>query len=392
MNRCVSHPFSQRLPPYTKTIALGMAIVLVMGSAGCGKKSPESNKAPTTPQPAPKIDTNLSLNDLTLEQVDEKGQLLWVVKGKQATYTGEQKQATLTDPQGELYQNGKLVFKIAAKQGEIQQNGEKILLKDKVVATDMRDGAVVRGDTLEWVPKKDTLTVRGNLQGTHEQADVTAQEARLFGQKQRMELVGNVVMRAKESSLLITSDSLVWEVEQKMAMSDKPVQIDRYEGEGDAETVTDRAVADLGQVNLDTQVATLKQNAQLTLVEPPVQIASNELIWDLPGKKATSNVPVRVVHERQKVTLSGNQGWIDLAGEVFQLNDGIEAISQTNEAQLIANQLTWNIPSQEFVAEGDVTYRQVNPPLSVTGPRAQGKLQEQTFAISGGRVRTEIVP
>lgn len=392
MNRGVGHLFRQPFPPYSKTIVLGIAIVLVAGSAGCGKKSPEPNKARTEPQPAPKIDTNLSLNDLTLEQVDEKGQLLWVVKGKQATYTGEQKQATLTNPQGELYQNGKLVFKIEAQQGEIQQNGEKILLRDRVVATDMRDGAVVRGDTLEWVPKQDTLTVRGNLQGTHEQADVTAQEARLFGQKQRMELSTNVVMRAKESSLKIASDSLVWEIEQKMAMSDKPVQIDRYEGEGDAETVTDRAVADLAEVNLDTQVATLKQNSQISLVEPPVQIASNELIWDLPGKKVTSNVPVRVVHDRQKVTLSGNQGWIDLAAEVFQLNDGIEAISETHKAQLIANQLTWNIPTQEFVAEGEVTYRQVNPPLSVTGPRAEGKLQEQTFAISGGRVTTEIVP
>ena len=50
------------------------------------------------------------------------------------------------------------------------------------------------------------------------------------------------------------------------------------------------------------------------------------------------------------------------------------------------------IRAQDFVAEGDVTYRQVDPPLSVNGPRAEGKLQEQTFSISGGRVKTEIVP
>jgi LPS export ABC transporter protein LptC len=392
MKRSVGIASPSKLSFNTRSIALAMGIALVLGSASCTKKPLESKKAATDPQTAPEVETNLTFNDITLEQVDEKGQLVWVVKGKQATYSGDRKLAAVKNPQGELYQNGKLVFKIEAQQGEIHQNGEKILLKNKVIATDMRDGAVVRGDTLEWLPKKDTLTVRGNLQGTHEKADVTAQEARLFGQKQRMELSGDVVMRAKESSLQIASDSLVWEMEQQMAIADKSVQIDRYEGEGDAEKVTDRAVADRAEVNLDTQVATLEQNSQLTLVDPPVQIASNELTWDLPAERVTSNVPVRVVHNEQKITLSGNRGWIDLAGEVFQLNEGIEAISQTNEAQLIANQLTWNIPTQEFVAEGDVTYRQVEPPLSVTGPRAEGKLQEQTFAISGGRVRTEIVP
>lgn len=392
MKQFVGIDSPSKLSLNTRSIALAMGIALVLGIASCTKKPLESKKAATDHPAAPKVDTNLSLNDLTLEQVDEKGQLLWVVKGKQATYSGDQKQATLKNPQGELYQNGKLVFKIEAQQGEIHQNGEKILLKDQVVATDMRDGAVVRGDTLEWLPKKDTLTVRGNLQGTHDEADVTAQEARLFGQKQRMELSGDVVMRGKKSSLQIASDSLVWEVEQKMARSDKPVQIDRYEGEGDAEKVTDRAVADRAEVNLDTQIATLEQNSQLTLVDPPVQIASNELTWDLPAEQVTSNVPVRVVHNEQKITLSGNRGWIDLATEVFQLNDGIEAISQTHQAQVIAKQLTWNIPTQEFVAEGEVTYRQVDPPLSVTGPRAEGKLQEQTFSISGGRVKTEIVP
>ncbi|HIK31885.1 MAG TPA: LPS export ABC transporter periplasmic protein LptC [Oscillatoriales cyanobacterium M59_W2019_021] len=372
--------------------AIVLGIALSVGIAACTKKPPESQKADGDRSAAPKVETNLTFNDITLEQVDEQGKLVWVVKGKQATYSSDRQLAALKKPQGELYQDGKLVFKIEAEQGEIHQNGEKILLKDKVVATDIQDNAVVRGDTLEWLPKKDTLTVRGNLQGTHEEADVTAQEARLFGKKRRMELLGEVIMRAKESSLQIASDSMIWEMEQKLAISDKPVQIDRYEGEGDAEKVTDRATADRAQVQLDTQVATLQQNAQLALVDPPVQVASNELIWDLPAERLTSNVPVRVVHNEQKVTLSGNNGWIDLAAEVFQLNDGIEAISQTNQAQLIANQLTWNIPTQEFVAEGDVTYRQVDPPLSVNGPRAEGQLQEQTFSISGGRVTTEIVP
>jgi len=48
-------------------------------------------------------------------------------------------------------------------------------------------------------------------------------------------------------------------------IGDRPVQIDRYKGK----TITDRATANSpGQ--LKTKVATLRQNAQLKLLEPPL--------------------------------------------------------------------------------------------------------------------------
>ena len=43
-------------------------------------------------------------------------------------------------------------------------------------------------------------------------------------------------------------------------------------------------------------------------------------------------------------------------------------------------------------ANGDVVYRQVDPPASFSGQKAVGKLQEQNIEVSGGNVVTEIVP
>ncbi|MBE9041351.1 LPS export ABC transporter periplasmic protein LptC [Oscillatoriales cyanobacterium LEGE 11467] len=375
-----------------RAIAIPIAAILLLGLGACGNRRSVPEKAVEDSKPDREVENRLTFNDITLEQVDGEGNLMWVVNGKQATYSGDRKLAAVESPKAELYQNGELVFQIEALEGEVHQNGEKIVLKEEVVAVDTQDGAVMTGDELEWLPQDDTLIVRGNLTGTHERADVTAEEVQLFSQQRRLEAFGEVVMRIKESSLQLSTERIVWEMEPEQVFIEQKVQVDRFEGEGEEEKITDRAVAQLAQIDLATQVSTLQDNAQLSLVEPPLQIASNELVWDLPSQVATSNLPVRVLHEQEQVTMTGNQGWIDLTEKMFYLTDGIEALGKDNLAQLIADRLTWNIPAQEFVADGNVTYRQVDPPFNLTGPRAEGKLESQTFVISGGRVVTEIIP
>lgn len=379
-----------------RAVAIPMTAILLLGSGACGNRSAQPEQTVEDSKPEPEVENRLTFNDITLEQVDGEGNLMWVVNGKQATYSGDRQLAAVETPKAELYQNGELVFQIEALQGEVHQNGEKIVLREEVVAVDTQDGAVMTGDELEWLPKDDTLIVRGNLTGTHERADVTAEEVQLFSQQRRLEAFGAVVMRVKESSLQVSTEQIVWEMEPEQVFIEQQVQVDRFEiegeGEEEEEKITDRAVADRGTLDLAAQVATLQDNAQLSLVEPPLQVASNELIWDLPGEVVTSNVPVKVVHEEEQVTMTGNQGWVTLAEKMFYLSNGIEALGKDNLAQLIAENLTWDISAQEFVAQGNVTYRQVDPPFNLTGPKAEGKLESQTFVISGGRVVTEIIP
>ncbi|MDY6939528.1 MAG: LPS export ABC transporter periplasmic protein LptC [Cyanobacteriota bacterium] len=379
-----------------RAVVLSMAAIVVLGLGGCGDRRVVPEETTEESDGDRDEENRLTFNDITLEQVDDEGNLKWVVNGKQATYSGDRKLAAVKNPKGELYQNGELVFQIEALHGEVHQNGEKILLKEEVVAIDTQDGAVMTGDELEWLPQDDTLIVRGNLTGTHERADVTAEEVQFFSQQRRLQAIGNVVMRVKESSLLVSTEQLTWEMEPEQVFIEQQVQVERFEVEGEGEEkeekITDRAIADRAEIDLATQVSTLQDNAQLSLVEPPLQVASNELVWDLPGEVLTSNVPVKVVHEEEEVTMTGNQGWITLAEEIFYLTNGIEALGKDNLAQLIAEKLTWDIPAQEFLAEGNVTYRQVDPPFNLTGPRAEGRLESQTFVISGGRVVTEIIP
>jgi LPS export ABC transporter protein LptC len=127
---------------------------------------------------ATEIEGSLIFNNVTLDQADEKGRPLWKVKAKQATYSKDKKTAQIEKPTGDLFQDGKVVLQVSANSGEVQirQTGNKIFLKGQIKATDIRNGAIFRGDELEWSPKEDLLVVRNNLKGEHPQLQATAKK------------------------------------------------------------------------------------------------------------------------------------------------------------------------------------------------------------------------
>jgi lipopolysaccharide assembly outer membrane protein LptD (OstA) len=153
--------------------------------------------------------------------------------------------------------------------------------------------------------------------------------------------------------------------------------------------------ADKSQVNLNTKIATLKQNVQLTSVDPPLLMSSNSAIWNYKDQTVVSDQPVRIVHLKENVILTANQGQVDLQQKVANLTGGVQGVGSRNQAKLYANQLRWDIPTQNIQASGNVMYQQINPPFNTTGPTAVGKLQDKSIIVTsapGKRVVTEIIP
>lgn len=341
------------------------------------------------------IEGTLVFNNVTLDQADEKGRPLWKVKAKQATYTKDKKTAQIEKPTGDLFQDGKIVLQVSADKGEVQirETGNKIFLKGQITATDIRNKAVFKGDELEWSPKEDLLVVRNNLKGNHPQLQATAKEARYFTRTQQVELLGQVAAIAKDPDFQMKTERLLWQIKEQQANSDKRIQIERYK----VKTVTDRVEADQSQINLKTKIATLKQNIQLTSIEPPVLMSTNSAIWNINARTVVSDQPVKIVQKVENVIITANQGQVDLERKVANLTGGVQGINNKNQANLYANQMTWDIPTQKIQASGNVIYKQVNPPFNVSGPTAVGKLQDQSIVVSGGgtsgtRVVTEIIP
>jgi LPS export ABC transporter protein LptC len=358
--------------------------------SACEGKSRTENKIKQDTA-ATQIEGSLVFKNVTLDQADEKGRPLWRVKAKQAIYTKDKKLGRIENPSGDLYQDGKVVLQVSANSGEIRENGQQIFLEGQITATDTRNGTVFKGDELEWRPKEDVLVVRNNLKGNHPQVQATAKQGQYFTRKQLVELQGTVEAISKDPDLQMKSEHLFWLIKEERLTGDKRTQFQRYKDK----TVTDRVEADKSEFNLKTKIATLKQNIQLTSIDPPLLMSSNSAVWNLKNETVVSDQPVRIVQQKENVVLTANQGQIDLERKVANLYGGVQGVGSLNQAKLYANQLRWDIPTQNVQASGNVMYQQINPPFNTTGSTAAGKLQDKSIVVSsgaGGRVVTEIIP
>ncbi|HEY9660714.1 MAG TPA: LPS export ABC transporter periplasmic protein LptC, partial [Allocoleopsis sp.] len=132
--------------------------------------------------------------------------------------------------------------------------------------------------------------------------------------------------------------------------------------------------------------------AVVNLLDPPLDITGNLLEWNVKQKKLVADQPVTVVHRTEQITLTADKGRMEFEPKIAYFDGNARAVGQKNQSQLTADHLNWDIKTQQVNAEGNVVYVQPDPPATLKGPRAVGKLQDQTVVVSGGRVETQIVP
>lgn len=367
---------------------VGLGLVLVWGGPPGGQPGagPDADTLPEEPA--------LTLRDVTLEQPDDAGNLLWRVRGEEVAYSPDQKVAFITAPNGDLYDAGDAVYFVEAEQGQIRDNGQSIVLTGNVVATGVQNGAVLRGDELEWQPDTGTLVMRGNLTGTHPQIRITAQEVRVFNRERYMLLDGEVEADTVvadptvEPWLNLQTDSLYWFWAIERLDTDTPLQIEQRQNEAILNVLN----GDSGQVDLAPQVATVEQNVVMNLVEFPLEVVGERAVWEVAAEQVTMDQPLQVTHPDQQVVVTAQTGQLNLATDAVLLEGQVDAQAQRNQGRLTTDQLTWTLPNDTMVAEGNVNYRQVDPAVVLTGPQAVVQLEAQTLVVSGGRVVTQIVP
>ncbi len=396
--------FLQASPIKLNWFCLPLTFFLIFGLVACGG-NPSKNQANNSGASKQNTDSNLTFFGVAFEQFDEVGRPIWKVNAKEAKYTKEKqigqaenpygelyqdgKQAE--NPYGELYQDGKIVYQIRAERADIEQDGKQLFLKGKIVATDPSNGIVLQGNELEWRPQEDLLIVRNQINGTHKQLKAVAQEARVKTREQRMEFSGGVVANSADPQLQMRTEHLIWQIKEEKLIGDRPLQIDRYKNN----KITDRGKGNAAVINLKTKIATVTKNAQLELLDPPMQITSNSMTWNMNTENVTTNSPLKVFHSAEKVTVTANQGEMKIPQKVVYLTGNVNAIGQRRQS-LKSRKLTWYLDNKLVEAQGNVVYRQVDPPLNFTGETAVGNLQTENIVVKGGsssgRVVTEIIP
>ncbi|MBO3458074.1 LPS export ABC transporter periplasmic protein LptC [Aetokthonos hydrillicola Thurmond2011] len=372
-------------------IILPVTFCTLIALSACGNQSHKVTTSPTQSPARRETDSNLNFFDVIFEQADEVGRPIWKVKAKRAKYIKEKQIGQAENPYGELYQDGKVAYQVQGQQADIKQDGKQLFLQGKIVATNPHNGVVLRGNELEWRPKEDLLIVRNQLNVTHKQLKAVAQEARVKTREEHMEFLGGVVATSTEPALKMQTDHLFWQIKEEKLIGDRPVKIDHYQNN----QITDRGRGDTAEVNLKTKIATVTKNAQVELLDPPMQIASNSMTWDLNAQNVSTNQPVRVFHRAENIRITANQGQMNIPQRIVYLTGNVNSIGKRGQV-LKSKTLTWYLNNHLVNAAGDVFYRQIDPPLSFTGQTASGNLEAESITVhggdSGGRVLTEIIP
>lgn len=373
-------------------LRLSLSCLLLVGLVACsGQKKSENQIELTESSPPGEEESKLTFFDVTLEQADDTGKPIWKVEAKQAKYTQEQQIAEVENPYGELYQDGKVVYQVKAQKANIKQDGKQLFLKGKIVATDPKSGAVLKGNELEWRPQEDLLIVRNQLNGTHKQLQVVAGEARVKTREQRMELFGGVVANSIEPKLQLRTEQLTWKINEEKLLGKRPIQIDRYKNN----RITDRGRGNAAEVNLKTKLVSVTKNGQLELLEPPIQIASDYMNWNLNSEVIDTKTPVTVVHRKESMTITADRGKFELPKNTVYFTGNVNGVGQRRQS-IKSQSMTWYLDKELVEAQGNVFYRQADPPLTFSGDKAKGNLNQESIVVSGGaqrsRVITEVIP
>lgn len=376
-----------------KTFSLSIlpCAFLLLTLVSCGSENVADIDEPVEDESVQEDESNFTFQGVALEQFDEKGQPIWKVNAKQAKYTKEKQIGNAENPYGELYQDGKIVYKITADKADIRQDGKQLFLKGKIVATDPENGVVLRGNELEWRPTEDLMIVRNQLNGTHKQLQAVAQEAKVKTREQRIDFSGGVVAKSVEPELQMKTERLTWMIEQEKLIGDRTMQIARFENN----KVTDRGRGDAAEIFLKTKIVNITKNAFIELLDPLVQIASNSITWNLNTENVKTNAPVKVVHRAENITVSGNRGELKIPQNTVYVQGDVKGIGQKGQS-IQSNNLTWYLDKQSLEASGNVIYGQTDPQLTFKGDSATGNFKTENVVVKGGnsgnRVITEIIP
>lgn len=364
-------------------------LCLCLWLIGCSSQN--STVQPTPTPTRTNTETSLTLFDGVLEGVDEVGRRIWTVSAKRGRYNQEREIGILDNPFGELYQDGKVVYQVTAEKADIEQKGKQLFLRGKIVATDPRNGTVLRGNELEWRPQEDLLLMRNQLNGTHRQMRATAQEARVRTRKEEVDFFGGVVATSVDPSLQIRTEQLKWLIKQEKLIGDRPMQFDRYENN----RITDRGRGDRADVNLNTKIVNISKNAQIELANPAMQIVSDSMSWNLQTETVNTNAPVNVWYRTENVRAKADRGLFRIPQRTVVMTGNASAVGAKGQT-LRSQEFTWFLDTQIVQARGNVDYRQLEPPMTFKGDTAKGNLQTQNIVVQGGgsngRVVTDIIP
>ena len=358
---------------------------MILGITSCQTSNPDVDPA----SEISRVDTQLVLNNVVLEQSNKQSDTVWKIKADKIVYSEDKKVATLDKVVGNLLQNDTIILKISAKTGKVKDNGNIILLNGSVIASDPRNSSTITSEAIEWRPQEDLLLIKEQLTGIRPNFKVVAQSGKYLTSLEKLEIQDNVIATSKQPALQLTSDRLEWHIPQEKITSPSAVKLVHYD---ETKTITDKLVSDRAELNLAEHQAILNKNIELIATEPQLQIATDFLNWNYQERIGKTDRPIQILDRGRQISLTGNKGEINLLQQQAKLQDGVRGINQAKASELYARQMIWQMDTEKVEAQGNVIYEQAKPKARVTGDKAIGTLGDNKIVVtSNGKQQVKSV-
>ena len=407
----------------TRAISVLMATVLAGLGAGCGRtKSRGEEKIARDTKAAEEFQGDLVFDNLTLNRADKQGQVLWEVRAREGRYSRDRKLARLSDVKGKLFQDGKVIYEIAAQRGEVQQNGRILKVSGKLRAKDLRDKMEFQGGEAIWEPTKFQLQMKGGVVLTHPQAIVRSEAAVAFSRDRRVELAKTVKLVSKDKQTKLDSDRLIWQMKadelqaigKVVATGSKPalkLTGDRLvwqrkkqitEAIGNVVAVDDKGAnrlsADRIVWQMKDQIAEAQGRAVAVGQKPAMQLNADRIVWQLKDRVAQAIGNVVAVDDKGANRLSADRIVWQMKDQIAEAQGRAVAVGQKPAMQLNADRIVWQLKDRVAQAIGNVVAVGQDPAVRVQSQRVVWQQTPQLvssdtrtiierFACAGGQCR-----
>lgn len=312
-------------------------LAIVLSVSACGRAEPP--EAQSTPDPSATDAPQLVYRDINLTETDNDGRVLWKLEAAVAEYESEGFEAVLQDVKGEFYDPQGKAITIEATNGRVMPREKRLELSGNVAAVAEPLTIALTADRVEWRPEDNQLAA-----------------------------IGNAIVRHTEREIEMKGDRL----------------------DADLSTYLLRLSLDPSATSETPGTEATERTLQVIANDPPLDLNTQVLTWDMPGEVVRGEGGVTVVHREQQLAFVGDAFSYQIPSQAATLEGNVRATA-VDRSQLDAERVQWDVSRAIAIATGNVQYRQPGPQnLLVRGQQGTVDLNANTISLDGSRVTTQL--
>ena len=192
-------------------------------------------------------------------------------------------------------------------------------------------------------------------------------------------LSGTVIASDTRNGSVVTSESIEWRPQEDLLLIEE-----KLDGIHPNLEVT----ASRGKYFTNIEKLEIEDDVVATSNEPPLQLTSDRLEWNIPQAQIISPGAVELVHYDQNQTVTdkikSDRAELNLAQNRATLNQNIELISSSPALQVATEFLTWNYQERIGSTDRPIQILDRDRQISLTGNRGEINLPLQIAKLQGG--------